>query len=405
MMGGDEPIAGAGGSSSHVRARAESGWRGTPLAPLAVVLLAVVLLAVVLGMVGLGAAPAAAQAPIHPAPWALGFTLSGGAMVSADQRGQLDLSGGGTARLSFLARPFRDLGIDWLEGEARAGFSIVGPGRGEPGGILAFELAARASPELGGGLRLPIALGVGLALTGPLVRAVGSVTVGLSIPLSSEVAAGPELTLLHVVQDDGPAFTDDALLLSAGLTLLYRPLEGPLEETAPVEEPEEVTTAPRPAPPREPAGPPLHLAPRVAPPSDDAELLSLVERAVPGSTLTVVILVPPVLFDHDADVITAAGEVSLHDVLARIAEADASARIILEGHADATGDVAHNLTLSRHRAEVVADWLERHGVPAERLRITAEGASRPLVTGDSTETLAPNRRVTIRIESHAEASP
>jgi outer membrane protein OmpA-like peptidoglycan-associated protein len=231
------------------------------------------------------------------------------------------------------------------------------------------------------------------------------VTVGLSIPLSSEVAAGPELTLLHVVQDDGPAFTDDALLLSAGLTLLYRPLEGPLEETAPVEEPEEVTTAPRPAPPREPAGPPLHLAPRVAPPSDDAELLSLVERAVPGSTLTVVILVPPVLFDHDADVITAAGEVSLHDVLARIAEADASARIILEGHADATGDVAHNLTLSRHRAEVVADWLERHGVPAERLRITAEGASRPLVTGDSTETLAPNRRVTIRIESHAEASP
>lgn len=355
---------------------------------------------------GLVPALAAAQPPspeipeATEAPWALGFSLSGGGMLSNDQREQLDLTGGGTARLSLTVRPLHALGIDWLEGEVRGGFSILGTGREQPGGILAFELAVRASPELTAGIRLPIALGVGLGFTGPLLRPVGSATVGLTFDLTGEVSVGPEITLLHVVQSDGPAFTDDAVLLSGGLTLLYRPLEGPPRAPPP---PVPTPDAPPPPPPEE--EPPFLVAPRVPPPADHDELLYLVERAVPGSTLAVVLLVPPVLFDHDADVITPAGEVSLHDVLERIAEADPSARIVLEGHADATGEVDYNLTLSRHRAEAVAAWLEEHGVPRERMRITAEGALRPLVTGDSSETLAPNRRVTIRIESHRAEAP
>ena len=56
----------------------------------------------------------------------------------------------------------------------------------------------------------------------------------------------------------------------------------------------------------------------------------LVDGAVCGTGVEVITLLPPVLFDHDQNVLTASGEVAMHDVLARVMEAPEDARIVVD---------------------------------------------------------------------------
>lgn len=70
-------------------------------------------------------------------------------------------------------------------------------------------------------------------------------------------------------------------------------------------------------------------------------------------------------------------------------------QLVLDGHADATGDVAANLAISAERARAVAARLTAAGVPAERLQSRGFGDYQPIpgVESDS----ARNRRVTMRV--------
>ncbi len=63
----------------------------------------------------------------------------------------------------------------------------------------------------------------------------------------------------------------------------------------------------------------------------------------------------------------------------------------IQGHADATGTEAHNLVLSRERAESVKRLLVKYGVSKDRLLAEAFGISRPRVPTKVAE--AQNRRV------------
>ena len=73
--------------------------------------------------------------------------------------------------------------------------------------------------------------------------------------------------------------------------------------------------------------------------------------------------------------------------------------VVLEGHADAIGTVAYNLTLSRLRAETVARELRGQGVRRERITVEAYGESRPVAPNrnrdgtDNPTGRARNRRV------------
>jgi outer membrane protein OmpA-like peptidoglycan-associated protein len=77
----------------------------------------------------------------------------------------------------------------------------------------------------------------------------------------------------------------------------------------------------------------------------------------------------------------------------------ASRFVILEGHADAVGTAAYNLTLSRHRAESIARELIGLGVRRERVSVEAYGESRPVAPNqnpdgtDNPAGRAKNRRV------------
>jgi len=74
--------------------------------------------------------------------------------------------------------------------------------------------------------------------------------------------------------------------------------------------------------------------------------------------------------------------------------ADASKRIVIEGHAcHFAGSKSYNAMLSEKRAQAVADYLIEHGIPAERLSVVGRGDLQPLVLEGNMKQQRPNRRV------------
>jgi outer membrane protein OmpA-like peptidoglycan-associated protein len=73
------------------------------------------------------------------------------------------------------------------------------------------------------------------------------------------------------------------------------------------------------------------------------------------------------------------------------------ARIVVAGHADRSGDPAHNRQLSERRARAVAAALVQAGVPSARISIQAYGDLRPAVPTPKGAGHPHNRRVVIRM--------
>ena len=69
----------------------------------------------------------------------------------------------------------------------------------------------------------------------------------------------------------------------------------------------------------------------------------------------------------------------------------AARRVRIEGHTDASGSMKLNQTLSQRRAQAVADFLIKNGLPASRFEVVGFGSSRPLAGIPSQS--AANRRV------------
>jgi outer membrane protein OmpA-like peptidoglycan-associated protein len=102
-----------------------------------------------------------------------------------------------------------------------------------------------------------------------------------------------------------------------------------------------------------------------------------------------------ITFGTDSAQLTASASQAL-DVVAKALESDqlAGLSFTVEGHADPRGSEAHNLELSKARAESVIDYLvAHHGVLRERLEAVGKGSSELM---DKAHPDAPeNRRVTI----------
>jgi OmpA-OmpF porin, OOP family len=70
-----------------------------------------------------------------------------------------------------------------------------------------------------------------------------------------------------------------------------------------------------------------------------------------------------------------------------------TADIEIAGHTDADGEDAFNQALSEKRAQAVADYLVRAGLPANRFTATGYGSTQPVATNDTDEGKAQNRRI------------
>jgi len=104
-----------------------------------------------------------------------------------------------------------------------------------------------------------------------------------------------------------------------------------------------------------------------------------------------------VKFESDSFEIDATFEQQLAEAL-RIIEANSTAKIIIEGHADSTGNDQINLPLSELRASQVLDYLFRAGINPDRLSIVGYGSSQPLGDNSTTGGRAQNRRVDFAVE-------
>lgn len=79
-------------------------------------------------------------------------------------------------------------------------------------------------------------------------------------------------------------------------------------------------------------------------------------------------------------------------------------RVLVVGHTDRLGSVAHNNVLSAARAKTMGEYLAGRGVPANRIRTVGNGSREPVVQCPSLPQaaliacLAPNRRVDVEIQ-------
>ena len=70
-----------------------------------------------------------------------------------------------------------------------------------------------------------------------------------------------------------------------------------------------------------------------------------------------------------------------------------SANIEIAGHTDADGEDGFNQALSEKRAQAVADFLVKAGLPAERFTAMGYGSTQPVAGNDTYEGKAQNRRI------------
>lgn len=70
-----------------------------------------------------------------------------------------------------------------------------------------------------------------------------------------------------------------------------------------------------------------------------------------------------------------------------------TANIEISGHTDTDGDEAANQALSEKRAQAVADYLVKAGLPADRFSAVGYGATQPIAGNDTDQGKAQNRRI------------
>jgi OOP family OmpA-OmpF porin len=70
-----------------------------------------------------------------------------------------------------------------------------------------------------------------------------------------------------------------------------------------------------------------------------------------------------------------------------------TANIEIAGHTDADGDEGFNRALSEKRAQAVADYLVKAGLPADRFKAMGYGSLQPVAGNDTDEGKAQNRRI------------
>ena len=87
------------------------------------------------------------------------------------------------------------------------------------------------------------------------------------------------------------------------------------------------------------------------------------------------------------------------DRILKIVKHDSSVRsFFVDGHTDSIGDRAANLQISKDRAQLVAQYLMRRGVPGDWITVRWHGERYPVASNNTENGRARNRRVTVRLE-------
>jgi outer membrane protein OmpA-like peptidoglycan-associated protein len=94
------------------------------------------------------------------------------------------------------------------------------------------------------------------------------------------------------------------------------------------------------------------------------------------------------------------------DYILTLVKHDDKVRVFyIDGHTDSIGDRDENLELSKVRAELVAQYLTRRGIPEDWITLRWHGERYPIAANSSAAGRAKNRRVTVRLERVKEMEP
>lgn len=106
-----------------------------------------------------------------------------------------------------------------------------------------------------------------------------------------------------------------------------------------------------------------------------------------------------IYFDHDQAVVKPESRASM-EIIAEYLQQDATANVYIVGHTDNTGTDAHNIGLSKRRAEaVVSSLVQEYGIKNNRLVAHGVGPVAPVTTNSTDSGRAENRRVEIVLMS------
>lgn len=100
-------------------------------------------------------------------------------------------------------------------------------------------------------------------------------------------------------------------------------------------------------------------------------------------------------FELDSDALTEASAPALQELKQALVDNPSLNKVEVAGHADSSGDDAHNVDLTRRRAETVRAWLVANGIATDRLASMGYSSYCPRVENDPKN--AKNRRVELAI--------
>ena len=122
----------------------------------------------------------------------------------------------------------------------------------------------------------------------------------------------------------------------------------------------------------------------------------VVIKGAPSGLVGAIVIPSAALFAFDKSDLTEEGKVAIEEYRKQLRpELSEAYEGIIIGHTDSVGDADYNIGLSKRRAEAVAAYLASTGVAASKLRVLGRGETDPIVSNDTKEGQAENRRVEI----------
>jgi len=109
-----------------------------------------------------------------------------------------------------------------------------------------------------------------------------------------------------------------------------------------------------------------------------------------------VITLNNVYFDTDKSTIKPNSYKQLNDMVTLMKERP-DLKIEIDGHTDNQGGDAHNMTLSKDRANAVKAYLVKHGITAGRIITKGFGSLHPVADNATASGRAQNRRIEVRV--------
>ena len=111
---------------------------------------------------------------------------------------------------------------------------------------------------------------------------------------------------------------------------------------------------------------------------------------------SLIILSAGLLFETDKSTLKSEHFVKLNSIVDYL-RLHPERSVIISGHTDNTGTEMHNLTLSKQRADVVAEYLVDNGIAINRVQTSGLGSAKPIAPNTTNEGRMRNRRVELLI--------